>query len=60
MYMLESDYVLFTDMIKASSPDFICNSSIYDYCYSNLAPCDTYWPNMKNLTFVLESNEYTI
>ena len=60
LYMLESDYVSFSSMITAASPDFICTSIFYDYCYSNTAPCDTYWPMMKNMTIVLDNNEYTI
>ena len=46
-------------MIQAASPDFVCNAC--EPCYSDLNACSqTYWQNMENLVFTIESTEYTI
>jgi hypothetical protein len=60
MYMSETDYGYFATMIQAASPDFNCNSLLYDYCFTNAAPCDAYWDKMQPITFYLDSNEYVI
>lgn len=46
-------------MIEAASSDFICYG-IRDFCYTDVNTCDAYYSSMKNITFILEQNEYTI
>lgn len=58
LYMLETDYSYFVTMVQAASPDFICNSPLYDYCYSNQNTCSAY--DLENLTIFLNYNEYVI
>jgi Eukaryotic aspartyl protease len=57
--MLESDFVGFADMVTQASPDFICNDA-NAACYSYNNTCDVYWPSLKDMTFNLGSNMYTI
>lgn len=59
-YITETDYAPFKAMVMAASPDFICNSLVYDYCYTEANTCDFYWPNLKPISFFLEYNEYTM
>lgn len=47
-------------MVAAASSDFNCNSMLYDYCYTNVAPCSNYYSALKPLTIELGYNEYTI
>jgi len=58
--LTQTDYQPFQQMIQAASSDFYCDNSVNNFCYSDVSTCEVYWPNMKNLTFVLEANEYTI
>ena len=60
LYLLETDYNKFKNMIMAASPDFNCNSVFYDYCFTNVNTCDAYWNQLQTLTVELGYNEYTI
>ena len=60
LYLAESDYSGFQQMVMAASPDFTCTSPFYDFCYTNLNTCDVYYAKLKPVTLVLEANEYTI
>ena len=46
LVMLASDYADFKNMVEAASPDFKCNTLLYDYCYSETNTCDAYWNNL--------------
>lgn len=59
LFMLESDYLGFAAMALQASSDFTCLDG-NGVCYSLNNTCDSYWPSLKDLTFNLGSNSFTI